>query len=176
METQNRREKLLTQQGAKTQKHLSLLKFFQCLSILLYVLYIHRAITLSLCTCSQTHTQVTITTIFVINTYQNGGKKKKKKHLAKETEGKLNCKIEEAGKLHVAFVYVLLNDLQFSVVIYRVLVTHAWCVRERVSMFVYTVYSVNLFVSAVYIKSWCNSLLINQVHFTKTQSLTIFLT
>ena len=151
METQNRREKLLTQQGAKTQKHLSLLKFFQCLSILLYVLYIHRAITLSLCTCSQTHTQVTITTIFVINTYQNGGKKKKKKHLAKETEGKLNCKIEEADKLHVGFVYALLNDLQFSVVIDRELVTHAWHVRERVSLFVNTVYSVNLFVSAVYI-------------------------
>ena len=75
------------------------------------MLYIHRAITLSLCTCSQTRTQVAITTIFVINTYQNGGKKKKKKHLVKETEGKLNCKIEEADKLHVAFVYVLLNDL-----------------------------------------------------------------
>ena len=58
---------------------------------------------------TNTYTIVT-TTIFVIHIYQNGGKEKKKKHLAKETEGKLNCKIEEADKLHVAFVYVLLND------------------------------------------------------------------
>ena len=51
METQNRREKMLIQLGAKTQKQFSLLQFFLVsVNTLMWAVYTHHAITLSLCT------------------------------------------------------------------------------------------------------------------------------
>ena len=63
METQNRREDANIARS-KNSKTLIIAQFFLVsVNTPMCAVYIHRAITLSLCTCSQTHTELTITTI-----------------------------------------------------------------------------------------------------------------